>query len=76
MLKLSTFQLHAKEFSKNQAKQRRSTISKLEDDLLEVNETLASQPTDEDLLSRRARLDCTSANYYADIHEAARLKAA
>jgi hypothetical protein len=40
--------------SKNHAKQRRSTISKLENDLLEVNETLASQPTDEDLLSRRA----------------------
>jgi hypothetical protein len=70
MLKLS-FQLHAKEFLKNHAKQRRSTVSKLENDLLEVNETLASQPTDEDLLSRRARLDLTLANYYA----AARLKA-
>jgi hypothetical protein len=74
MLKLS-IQLHAKEFSKNHAKQRRSTISKLENDLLEVNETLASHPIDEDLLSRRARLDLTLANYYADIHEAARLKA-
>jgi hypothetical protein len=74
MLKLS-IQLHAKEFSKNHDKQRRSSISKLENDLLEVNEALASQPTDEDLLSRRARLDLMLANYYADIHEAARLKA-
>jgi hypothetical protein len=62
-------------FKESHAKQRRSIISKLENDLLEVNETLASQPTDEDLLSRRARLDLTLANYYADIHEAARLKA-
>jgi hypothetical protein len=52
-----------------------TTISKLENDLLQVNETLASQPQDENLLSCRARLDLTLANYYADIHEAARLKA-
>jgi hypothetical protein len=58
MLKLS-IQLHAKELSKNHAKQRRSTISKLENDLLQVNETLASQPEDENLLSCRARLDLT-----------------
>jgi hypothetical protein len=74
MLKLS-IQLHAKKFSKNNAKQRRCTTSKLENDLLQVNETLASQPEEENLLSRRAHLDLTLANYYADILEAARLKA-
>jgi hypothetical protein len=74
MLKLS-IQLYAKKFAKDHAKQRRCTMSKLENDLSEVNKTLASDPSNEDLHSQRARLDLTLANYYADIHEAARLKA-
>jgi hypothetical protein len=66
MLKL-TIHLHANDYSKTHAQQRRRSIGKLEGDLQEVNETLASDPSNENLLSCRARLDLTLANYYTDI---------
>lgn len=40
-----------------------------------MNDNIALQPTDASLYLRRARLDQILADYYADIHEAAKMKA-
>jgi hypothetical protein len=74
MLKFA-LQFRAKAYSKQQAFQRKMTIQTLEKDLLNINDLVALQPSDNELHLRRARLDQTLADYYEDIQEAARMKA-
>lgn len=74
MLKFA-IQFRIKDYSKQQAFQRSRAICLLEKEAAQVNDELAAQPSDSSLHLRRARLDHILADYYADIHEAARMKA-
>jgi hypothetical protein len=56
MLKLA-IQFQSKDYAKKQAFQRSRTICGLQKELSEVNEEIASQPSDAPLHLRRARLD-------------------
>jgi hypothetical protein len=73
MLKLA-IQLRLKVYSKQQSTRRKKTIITMESQLLQVNEKLAQRPSDAALLDKRIRLDLLLADYYQDIHEAARIK--
>jgi hypothetical protein len=74
MLKFA-LQFRAKAYFKQQAFRRKMTILTLEKDLLNINDLVALQPSDNELQLRRAQLDQTLADYYEDIQEAARMKA-
>jgi hypothetical protein len=74
MLKLA-IEFQSKEYAKKQAFQRSRTICGLQKEVSKLNEEIASRPSDASLHLRRARLDQILAEYYGDIHEAARLKA-
>jgi hypothetical protein len=67
--------LHLEPYAKSQARRRRSTIDSLEKKSQVVDSKLCSNPNDSNLLIEKHNLANLLADYYNDVHEAAKLKA-
>lgn len=73
-LKLA-IRLVSEPYAKQQSRRRKSTISSLEKQLEQVKEVLCACPDDPTLPVTKARLSSLLADYYQDVHAAAKLKA-
>lgn len=62
-------------YAKEQTRRRKATVASLEKKLLDVNKALCSTPDDPDLPIQRKKLSQLLADYYQDVHDAARLRA-
>lgn len=62
-------------YAKEQSRRRKATVTTLEKQLLDVNEALCSSPGDPELPVKKRKLSLLLADYYQDVHDAARLRA-
>lgn len=62
-------------YAKEQARRRKRTIKSLEKQILQINTKLCNPSDDSSLASQKERLSLMLADYYQDVHAAAKLKA-